>query len=304
MGVASFIKQLHTNILATDDPGLAAEMAYHAMLSLLPALIFTVSIFELVGSRLDVMDQVVPMLAQVVPTDLMPLIRDTFHQIVTANSGGFALAGFFGALWTASNGAAVIFKGLGRSYQLDNSRHTSSFVKERAFAIVMIVLITLGLLIGLNLLLFGDVLIDWLAGQYTLGTPVTTGLNVLRIALVLLGMVVITAMIYGITLFALKQRLSWRESLPGAITFVALWLIMSWGFRLYVTNMGNYNQVYGTLGVIIVLLVWLYLSSFTFLVGGEVNALIYHRRHHHRLPGSPKESKQQGQPATSNPTGG
>lgn len=109
--VIGWVKRLARGVQESDDAGLAAEMAYHLMLSLMPALVLLVSVFDLVGSRYNLFDESLVMLSRVAPREVMPLIRDTLGQIMEANSGRVALFGALGLLWTASNGAAVVLKG-------------------------------------------------------------------------------------------------------------------------------------------------------------------------------------------------
>lgn len=271
-----FLKQLSDNINKGDDGGLAAEMAYHLMLSLLPAMVFLISVFDLLGNQFNFLDEVLRGLVQVAPKSLMPLIQDTFKQITAANSGGFALVGFLGMLWTASNGASVIVKGVSRAY--DIHLENQSFIKDRMIAVLVILVIATGLLVALNLLLFGDGWIAFLADQLHLSSWIEGVLNAFRLVTVVVGLIGFSAFIYAVALFPVKPKISWKETLPGAVAFVGLWLSMSLGFSYYVDNMGNFNQVYGALGAVVILLTWLYLSSFALLVGGEVNALIRQNR--------------------------
>jgi membrane protein len=283
-GVA-FLKRLGKAVQDSDDAGLAAEMAYHLMLSLMPALVLLVSAFDLVGSRYNLFDESLTMLSRVAPREVMPLIRDTLGQIMAANSGRVALFGAVGLLWTASNGAAVVLKGVNRAYGVTLK---TGMVRERLFAVAMILMLGLGMLVGLNLFFFGDDLIAFAGRVLTLSGGVMSLLHLARWLLVLGALVVVSALVYFLSLYQLTPRVKLRAVMPGALTFVGLWLLASWGFRLYIEHFAKFNQVYGALGVVIILLTWLFLTSFALLVGGEVNALVHQRAASRAMAGAPQ----------------
>jgi len=290
-GAVDFVKRLGKGVQGSDDAGLAAEMAYHLMLSLMPALVLLVSVFDLIGSRYNLFDESLVMLSRVAPREVMPLIRETLGQIMDANSGRVALFGALGLLWTASNGAAVVLKGVNRAYGVTLK---TGMVRERLFAIVMILVLGLGMLVGLNLFFFGDDLIAFADRVFTLPGVVVSLLHLARWLLVLGALVLVSALVYFLSLYQITPRVKLRAVIPGALTFVGLWLLASWGFRLYIEHFATFNQVYGALGVVIILLTWLFLTSFALLVGGEVNALVHQRQADGRraMAGAPQKVKE------------
>jgi membrane protein len=255
-----------------DCLGLAAEMAYHLTLSLLPALLFIVSILGLLGGRQDAFADTMGLLGQVVPKEAMPLLRDTLSTIIRGSSGGLATLGLLGALWTASNGAAVVVKGINRAY--DMPTHKDPAWLERILAVLMILLVCTGLVVNLNLLLFGDQLIHWIGDLFSLPEFLQIALQGVRWLIIVGGLITVSALAYALAVLSHTPRLTWRDTWPGAIVFVLLWLAVSWAFGYYVENMAHFNQVYGALGAVVILMTWLYLSSLALLIGGEFNAVI------------------------------
>lgn len=158
----------------------------------------------------------------------------------------------------------------------------------------MILVLGLGMLVGLNLFFFGDDLIAFADRVFTLPGVVVSLLHVARWLLVLGALVLVSALVYFLSLYQITPRVKLRAVVPGALTFVGLWLLASWGFRLYIEHFAKFNQVYGALGVVIILLTWLFLTSFALLVGGEVNALMHQRQADGRraMAGAPQRVKE------------
>jgi membrane protein len=273
----SFFRRLGLNIQQSDDAGKAAEMAYHLMLSLFPMLIVIIGILKYIGMQYDLFDDVMPMLFAALPKDMVPVMRDTVIDIVKAPTHTFALVAFAGFIWTASNGALALIKGICQTYQFDYLGNST--VKDRLLSIVLILWVNLVLVLALNVLFFGNTLISWFADHLYLSEFITMALQVFKVVLGLGGLVVSSIFIYTLALKQVTPHIHWKQTLPGAFTFVLLWLLMTFGFKLYVEQFGNFNKVYGALGGVIILMTWLYLSSFIVLVGAEINAMW----HMHRL---------------------
>ncbi|HEY9746062.1 MAG TPA: YihY/virulence factor BrkB family protein, partial [Oculatellaceae cyanobacterium] len=185
-----------------------------------------------------------------------------------------AVASFVAALWTGSNGALVIEKALNRAYRKSGRRR--NFWRQRLVALLSILGVGLILLVSTNLVVFGKMLIAaaehwWRPAGWVLGW-----LKVLRWLMPMGGLFAVSLFIYTVGPECKQQRV-WRTIWPGAATFVALWWLVSWLFGEYVSSLAHYNKVYGSMGTIVVLMVWLYLTSYALLVGGEVNALLWQK---------------------------
>ena len=274
--VWSHLKTLAKGVQESDDAGKAAEMAYHLMLSLFPMLIVVIGILKYVGMQYDLFDDVLPTMFAALPKDMVPVVKDTVIDIVKSPSHTFALLALGGFIWTSSNGALALIKGICQAYQFDYMGQST--LKDRFLSIIVILVVNLLLVFALNILLFGNTLITWLADRLYWSEWVTALLQVFKVVLGLGGLISSSVFIYTISLKQVTPSITWRQTLPGAVTFVALWLLMTLGFKLYVENFGNFNKVYGALGGVIVLMTWLYLSSFTVLIGAEINALWHKHR--------------------------
>lgn len=269
-GMFAFLKDLWARIGQNDYFGLSAEMAYNWMMALVPLLIFLFSLFGMVTGGGDGFGQILDQLRRLLPADAFNLVRGTLEDLTRNSSGGLAAAGLLGALWASSNGAMVVIKALDRAYRCtEESRH---FIMQRLIGLSIVVGMGLIMLVFSNVIVFGGMALDAMEAWFRPYGLAVRLLEVARWALPLAGLVLVSMFIYSIAPNR-KIRGHWKETWPGALTFVGLWVAISWLFSLYVSNMGNYSKVYGPMGAIIILLFWLYLTSFALLIGGQVNAI-------------------------------
>jgi membrane protein len=242
--------------------GAAAELGYYFLLALFPMLIFLTS---LIGFIPDLQQSIFHEIRRIAPPDAMRVVSETI-QDVTANRGGGLLSfGVLGTLWAASTGTAALIDTLNRAYEV---RETRSYWKVR--------LIALGLTIGLSLvvisssaiIMLSDRLPVWIGKSLGLGegwlgwwtaVDYLLGLGLLSLA---------TATIYR---FGpdLKGKCRWMT--PGAFFAAIAAAFASWLFSLYLRFAPSYSATYGSLGAVIVLMLWLYLMGLVILIGGEIN---------------------------------
>jgi membrane protein len=248
----------------------AGGVTYYVLLALFPALLALVFIYGLVFDRAQVEQQVNAM-AGVLPDSARQLIAAELHQIVSSSGGalsvGVVISVLF-ALWSASRGMSGLMSGLDIAYGEAEQR---SFIRFN--------LIALGLTLGL--LVAGVIAIALVAvlPAVTAALQGGGGGRVIKWVVlivewpILLG--VFMALLAVLYRYAPDRRTpQWRWASPGAIVASVLWIAGSILFSIYVANFGNYNATYGSLGAVVVLLTWLYLSAFVVLLGAEINAEI------------------------------
>ena len=150
----------------------------------------------------------------------------------------------------------------------------------------MAILLTIGLSIfliaSIVLLMFGPQIGSWIADLVGLGRAFEIAWNILRWPVILILVMTAVAAIYY---FAPDVDQSWKWITPGSVLAVILWILISLGFSYYVNNFGSYDKTYGSIGAIIVLLTWMYVSGFVILVGGEINAVLEHASAEGKAPG-------------------
>jgi membrane protein len=252
--------------------GLSAEIAYNAMLSLFPAILAVITAIGLFEDALQsTFRELANQLSQVAPDEAMVLIRDFSKQITqTKNTGLFSIS-FVVAIWAASGALSAAMTALDRIHEIPPEQ-TRPFWKAK--------LISLGLTIGTILLLvtasFLVFISDWLLGFFVLQSQ--NRLWFLLVIWQLLSWPIALAIVAAAFGFVYRYGPSiWNPGMPlmpGAVLAAISWAVVSAGFRLYVANFGNYNQAYGAVGAVIVLMLWLYMSGLVLLVGDQLNVTV------------------------------
>ena len=247
----------------------AAALSYYWLFSLFPALLFLVALlgfFPLTGLQQRLMSY----FTTVLPPDAAGTVSRTLDEVLRGNRADLLSIGVLLALWAGSNGMASVISTLNIAYDVEESR---PFWKRRALAIILTVAFSLFIVATLVLLVFGPKIGAAVAGWFGLSRLFTAAWNVVSVPIVVACALVGVGLVYHL---APNTRERWRWITPGAVLTVVLWLAMSWGLRLYVEHFANYNATYGSIGGVILLMLWLYLTSVVLLIGAEVDAEIEH----------------------------
>jgi membrane protein len=268
-----FLRALVRETIKDDIPDLGAMLAYYAVLSLFPMVLFIVSLALLVLPQ-SVLDQGVAMAAQAMPEAARPILVDRVQQLIHATSSGFAITGALLALWGASRGAAALGTALDRLFE---KKETRSWIKRQLIAIAVTVVVAVLMITALGLLVVGPVVGHWLTDRFGLGATFDTVWSIGRWVGAGLLVMLLWAIVYK---FLPDTDAPFRVFTPGAAIGVLLWLALSWVFGLYLQHAGSYEATYGTLGGAIIFLTWLWLSNITMLLGAEINDVLADFRKH------------------------
>jgi membrane protein len=262
-------------IRADRMPGLAAEAAFWAVLSLFPALLVLTALLSwldvLLGAGLAerARDIVVGTL-QGVLTERSSGFIDAVRDLFDRNFGGALTVGFAGAVWSMSRGFSALILALNVAYEVDERR---AWLARKSLALALGVGTVLVCAISAALLLIGPLfgggrfIAEWLG----LGKQLVFVWNWLRVPIAVCLLIAWLAAIYVV---APHRRTRFREQVPGAAVAVALWVLVTGGFAIY-TRIGAWgNPVIGVLGGALVVMLWMYAMAFAVLVGGEINSLL------------------------------
>jgi membrane protein len=215
----------------------------------------------------------------VAPAEISSLITEQLQKLTESEDGGILTVGFLVALWSSSAATVSVVDALNRAYDIDEAR---PWWKVRLTAIALTLALALTLIVATVLVLAGPAAADWLAARTGWGAPFEWGWKILQWPLV----VALVAVGLGLlNYFGPDAEQDWEWITPGALLSSLLWLLTSLAFKLYVANFGSYNETYGSLGAVIVLMLWLYLSGVAILTGAEMNAEIEHASPHGKAPG-------------------
>ena len=261
-----------------DCLGRAAQLAYYFLFALFPFFLVLTTLLGYLPVP-NLMDRLMEMLAGILAGDALKLVQDNVREVVTSQRGGLLSFGILAALWTSSSAITAIVDGLNRAYDVEEGR---PYWKVRLVAIFLTVGISLFIIFSLILLTFGPQIGGWIADQVGLGRVFQIAWNLLRWP-VIVGLIVLAMALVYYVAPDVEQR--WQWITPGSLVAVIGWLLASLGFSFYVNNFGSYNATYGSIGAVIVLLTWMYVSGFFVLVGGEINAEIEHAASSGKDPG-------------------
>jgi len=250
--------------------GRAAQLSYYFLLALFPLLIFLTSFIGVViGSGTGLRHSLFNYLGQVMPAAALQLVETTISEIANASGGGKISFGILAALWAASNGMGAITQALNVAYDVNETR---PWWKQRLVAVGLTIALSLLIITALVMVLYGGRLADAVAGHFGFGNAFTLIWKVLQWPIVLAFMLISFALIYYWAPDLRDQ--AWMWVTPGSVIAVAVWIVVSFGFRFYLHFFDSYSKSYGSLGAVIVLMLWLYLTGVAVLIGGEINSEI------------------------------
>jgi membrane protein len=248
----------------------AAALTYYAMMSLFPAIVLATSLFSLIGDEQTVGHAVDYFARQGADQATQDAVRAVMDKIVKASGGAVSFALLVSVL-IALNGASGAFGASGRAinkvYGVDEDR---GFVRRKLTDVAITLVLVILLLVVIAALFLGGGFAEDLLGSIGLGSTASVIWGIVRWPLALGGMLVAYALIYAYAPDLEPRRLRWIS--PGAVTGVVIWIVASIGFGIYIRHFSTYGAAYGAAGAVIVLLLWLWLSSCAFLFGAELNA--------------------------------
>ncbi len=260
-------------------PGLAAEMAYNSMLALFPAILAVLTSVGLVESSKNTLMGIAAQLSQFAPQEVLYLIQGFINEISNARNQGLFSLSFVVSIWAASGALSAAMVALDHIQQTP-ARQVRPFWQAKLVSLGLTVG-TIGLLVLASTLVFvSDLIVRYAANRSGDFQPWLLTTWVLLRWVLAFGIVAIA--------FAFVYRFGpsrWHQGtpiLPGAILASVLWALLSGLFRLYVAHFGNYNKAYGAVGAVIVLLLWLYLTSLVMLMGNQLNYTVGEAMRHDR----------------------
>jgi len=265
MSFPRFVILLIKKINDDDIFMLSSQLAYSLIVAFFPFLIF---LMTLIGRSSLSSDSVLSYLNSVLPDSAYELVKHTVIEVLEGKGTALLPASLLFAVWSASRGVAAVIRGLNKAYNEDERR---GFFKLIVISIFSTLGLALMILVALFFFVLGDVIKKIIMQYLPFDNFVVVLWQLLRFTLIILFITLTFAALYH---FAPSKRLGWMEVMPGAVVATLGWLITSLGFSYYVNNFANYSRFYGSLGAIIILLTWLYLSSMIVLIGGEVNAIL------------------------------
>lgn len=268
--------------ISKDNVGIiAAGVAFYFLLAVFPMITAFLSIYGLVLDPAEARSQL-EVLADVLPSQAHELLTQQATSLAEGAGAGLGLGAVFSillALWSARQGTSAMIIALNIVYDETDER---SFLKQVALSLGL----TLGLIVFFIVSLAVVAAAPVILGMVGLGAVAEMAINILRWPALALLAIVALGVMYRVC--PDRDSPQWRWLTPGAVLAVVLWLITSALFSWYVSSFGNYNETYGSVGAVIVLLFWFYLSAYIFLLGAELNAEMEHQTGEDTTRGEPR----------------
>jgi membrane protein len=262
--VRAVVSAAHENELFERASGLA----FNFLLALFPLLFILLAVFDLFAAySLQLRTSLLAYFADLLPALAFQLLNRTTGEIAANTSGEKLVIGLFVGLWFVSGGVASIISSLNQAFRIKESR---SWFKVRAIAVLLTLAISTLILSALGIVLVSGDFVDWLGQELQLASAMIVIWKALQWPTAILFVIFSYALIYTFGPDVRERR--WHWITPGSVFGAISWLIASVGFRVYLRYVNSYSVIFGSLGALIILMVWLYVTGLAFLVGGEINA--------------------------------
>jgi membrane protein len=255
-------------------------VAFYGLLALFPAIGALISIWALAFDPLQI-EQQIGTLSAMLPPDAAAIVKEQAHK-VAADVGGLSVGAALGillALYSAAKGMKALIEGLNIIYDEQEER---GFIKLNLVALGLMLVLIVAMIIAIGAIIIVPILLNTIG----LGPVAETLLRILRWPILFGVALVVLAIIYRYGPSRAQAR--WRWVSWGAAIATAVWTLGSIAFSIYVQNFGSYNETYGSLGAVVILLMWFWLSAFVALLGAELNSEMEHQTERDSTTGRPK----------------
>lgn len=253
-----------------DIGSLGAQLAYFFLLSFFPLLIFLVTLLPYLNLK---QEDVYNFLDDFMPAEVYSLIEGILGDVLTNQSGGLLSIGILGTIWSASKGVDALMKALNKAYDVDPKPGIMNRVWSLIFTVAFVALI----LVALVLPIFGQQIGEFVFAFFNIESnlkPIWTTVRfILPFALIFIVMVLMYWIVPN-----MNPRIRVTSVLFGAAFSTIAWFVLTYGFSIYISNFGNYSATYGSIGGVIVLMLWLYFTGMILIIGGILNATMQRRK--------------------------
>jgi len=258
-----YIEQLIFRFKDDDLSSMSAQITYYVILAFFPFLVFLINLISFTPISKEMF---ISNFNMFLPNETSNLLRNVVTQTVQAKSETLLIIGMIGSLWVASKGISAIIRGLNKAYHIKENRN---FIKRNCIALISTIGVTIMIIFSLIMIVFGKIV-----GTYVFSLVGAKELfniiwSFLRYCIPIIIMFFTFSFIYR---YGPNRKLKFHNVIVGTIFTTIGWVVTSFLFSFYINNFTNYEKVYGSLGGVIALISWLYISALIILIGGELNA--------------------------------
>lgn len=285
-----FLKELYREVTDDDIFNGAAVLGFYLTLAIFPAVIFVMALLPyLPVPRID--QAIMELVRQALPPSASEMFVGVVEDVTNQPRGGLLSFGLLATIWATSTGMYAIIQQLNISYDVNETR---GFIRARLIAIGMSLLFAALVIGSFSLIVLGAQMQEWLAARLDVGAALLIAFAVFRWLVIVAALLLAFALIYYL---APNVKQEFIFITPGSILGVTVLVLVSLAFAWYVQNVGNYSATYGSIGAVIVLMLWLYIAGLAILFGSEINALIEHHSPEGKEKGEHVEGEKQYSPA-------
>lgn len=254
-----------------DIGGLSAELAYRGLLALFPFALFVAALSGFATAIFDInnpTDRIIDAVGDALPSDAASVIRGQLRVVLESRNPVLLSVGLVATLFAASGAIGTVMKAMNRIYRVPESR---PFWRRQVVRLALTLLAGVATVGAFVLIVVGEVFGSDIADRVGLGSAYGALVNLARWPLIFAAVLAAVTFVYWA---APNTKLPLRWTSAGALVFTVTWAAGTYLFSLYVQHYGSYSATYGTLGGIVILLVWFYLSSYMLFLGAELNHLL------------------------------
>jgi membrane protein len=264
-----FLNDMFDKIAENDTSERAASVSYSLILSVFPTVIFFFTLIPFVPIP-DLEAQVMGFLRDVLPGDTFSTVDTTIRDIISQPRSGVLSLGFLLALYSATSGLVALMNAFNSSHEAAERR---GFFKVRIIAVALTITLAFALILAIIILIIGGIVSDYLLHFGILNNVVFV--NLLAVGRYLVVFAVFVAAVSVIYRFGPSGNMRWAFVTPGSVIASVLIVLTTLGFSYYVSNFSSYNKVYGSIGTVIALMIWINLIALLLIIGFEMNVALY-----------------------------
>jgi membrane protein len=277
--------RLYDIFFDADLSGRAAQVAFYFAFALFPFIYFITSLFGLIVESSDTLqDQMFAYLVRILPDSVFELVQATIGEVISASSGTKLTFSLIVTLWVASNGVDSVRTSLNAIYELTDTR---SFYRTKAESIALTIILAVLTLVSIGIVFYG-----WQIFQTAFaGAGVDLGpglfLSVVQWIAIFALMLLVLEIFYNV--LPDHKKFTWEWITLGSLVAMVIWIALTTGFRVYLLYFNTYSRTYGSLGAVIIMLLWMYLTALAILIGAAINVAIEKTRSDDRARSSVKD---------------
>lgn len=245
----------------------AAVLAYYLTLAIFPAMIALLAVTPYLPiARVD--EAIMDLMREALPTRAADMFAGVVQQVTSERRGGLLTFGLAAAYWSASNGMYAVMRQLNAAFDVKEER---PFLRARATAMLLSLLFGILVLAGFSLIVLGGVIQSWIGDRFGFSDVLLDFFIVFRWVVIVLSLLLAISLTYYL---APNRSHPFRLFTAGSATATALLIVASYAFSLYTSNFGSYSNVYGSIGAMVLLMLWLYIAGLVVLAGAEVDEVL------------------------------